>query len=112
MTMESELQSAIRIAVSARGALVRRHNVGAAKDRTGRLIRFGNAGEADLAIIYRGRAIEVEVKRPGGGRQSKAQIAFGKAVERAGGVYIVARSVNAVLEALDRIDAEIDGVAA
>ena len=102
--LEKPIQNEVMIAASARGALVRRLNVGAAHRPNGGFVRFGVTGQADLSLIYRGRAIEVETKRAKGGRQDKAQEDYQAAVERAGGIYILARSVEDVLTVLDRLD--------
>lgn len=98
---ESDILHAIMVALSAvPGCLVRRQNVGLAalKNRAG-YIRFGVAGQADLSVIYRGRAIEIEVKTASGA-QSDLQRDYQRAVERAGGLYVVARSVADAMRAL------------
>lgn len=86
-----------------RDGLWYRRNTGAARDaRTGRLVRFGLPGMADIGGIYRGRAVEIEVKTEKG-KQSQPQRNWQAAVERAGGIYILARSVNDVMDVLERI---------
>lgn len=46
---------------------VLRHNVGAMKLETGRVVRFGEVGKADIEIQLAGdpRSVWIEVKRPG-----------------------------------------------
>lgn len=73
-------------------AVFDRRNVGKARDpRTGRVIRFGMPGQADVWGIIDGLHAEVEMKTDVG-KQSKAQKNWQRAVERSGGIYIVARS--------------------
>jgi hypothetical protein len=94
---EQNVQNAILIALQEAypNGLWCRRNVGAVKTDKG-FVRFGMAGMADISGIVRGEAIELEVKSVTG-RLSEAQINWGKAVERAGGIYIVARSVDEAL---------------
>lgn len=96
---ETELMRACMIAVSAiPGTLVKRQNVGVARTPSG-VIRFGTPGEGDIAVIYRGQAIELEVKTPTG-RQSDQQKRYQAAFERAGGKYFVVRSVDDAINAI------------
>lgn len=66
----------------------------------GGFLRFGLPGQSDIIGIMppNGRFLAVEAKT-GTGRQSKQQRLFQEAVEKRGGLYIVARSVSD----LDRI---------
>jgi hypothetical protein len=57
-----------------------------------RLVRFGVPGQADIFGVLDSRAIFLEAKSAKG-KQSPAQKAFQEAVERAGGLYILARSI-------------------
>lgn len=96
---ETALMREIMVAVSAiPGTLVKRQNVGIAKTPTG-VIRFGTPGEGDIAVVYRGRAIELEVKSATG-KQSEQQKLYQAAYERAGGKYAVVRSVNDAVNAV------------
>jgi len=81
-----------------------RQNTGVAKypDKNGRKRRvsFGVPGQADLSgILPDGVRLEIEVKSPRG-RQTKDQRAWQQMIERFGGVYVLARSVEAVRVAL------------
>jgi hypothetical protein len=83
-----------------------RNNVGAAKGRgkQGReyFVRFGLPGSADLSgLLANGRRLEVEVKRPKGGRHAEEQKSFGAMIERFGGLYVLARSVDDVERAVN-----------
>lgn len=87
-----------------------RANCGTARDTvTGRVVRFGVPGQADLSGIwyapitcrecgcqrYTGVRLEIEVKAALG-RQTPAQKRFQRVIERMGGVYVLARSVGDV----------------
>ncbi len=60
---------------------------------------MGERGVADIIGCHLGRMIAIEVKRPGA-KASSDQLNFLKAVERAGGIGIVADNVDTVIEAL------------
>jgi len=79
-----------------------RNNTGAFRDATGRLVRFGLPGSADITGIMRrgGRRLEIEVKTATG-RQTEQQAAFQNMITLYGGVYILARSVD---EAMDGVE--------
>lgn len=82
-----------------------RANVGAARiggprRAGGRVVRFGLPGQADLTgILPGGVRLEIEVKGPDG-RQTEEQRAFQRMIERFGGVYVLARSVDDVSQAI------------
>jgi hypothetical protein len=98
---ETSIQAAIMIAVQQAypAAVVFRRNVGKARDPSGRVIRFGLPGQADIGAIIDGRPVEIEVKTASG-RQSQEQRNWQAAVERAGGIYILARSPDDALTQL------------
>jgi hypothetical protein len=83
-------------------ALFWRVNVGVAQTPDGRMNRYGLPGQADIAGVIRGRHVEIEVKTHSG-RQSRQQIRWQRAVERAGGTYVLVRSVDEVLAALEAL---------
>ena len=65
-----------------------------------RFIRFGVPGQADLTgILPDGRRLEIEAKSPTG-RQSDDQKNFQRMIEKFDGVYVLARSVDDVWNAL------------
>lgn len=78
-----------------------RANTGAARDRTGRVIRFGVVGQADISGVLapHGRRVEIECKTATG-RQTEQQARFQAMIEQHGGIYILARSVDDVRLAL------------
>jgi hypothetical protein len=65
-------------------------------------VRFGLPGQADLSGIVgpEGWVLEVEVKAPRG-RLSDAQRGWGAMIESLGGIWIVARSAEEAVGALD-----------
>lgn len=83
-------------------ALFWRVNVGIGWSPDGRVTRYGLPGQADIAGVLRGRHVEIEVKTPKG-RQSQQQERWQRAVERAGGTYVLARSVGEALSALESL---------
>jgi hypothetical protein len=63
-------------------------------------VRFGIPGQADLTgLLPGGVRLEVEVKGAAG-RQTEEQRAFQRMIERFGGVYVLARSVDDVWAAI------------
>lgn len=100
---EAEIQRAIMLAFGADPRLrLWRANTGTAKDPiTGRVVRFGTPGQADLSglILPLGRRLEIEVKSATG-KQSEDQISFQRMIESFGGLYVLARSVADVTRAL------------
>jgi hypothetical protein len=71
-----------------------RQNSGALPTATGRIVKFGTPGAADLSgILEDGRRIEIEIKTPSG-RQSEQQKRFQEMIEKFNGIYILARSVE------------------
>jgi len=68
------------------------------RQNTGRRggVQFGYVGSGDITgILPDGRRLEVEVKRPGGGRRP-GQVVFGLRIQENCGVYIRAESVEDV----------------
>lgn len=60
----------------------------------------GLPGQSDIQGCLDGRWIGVEVKSAKG-KQRKSQVTFQRAIEAAGGVYIVARSPEEAIEAIE-----------
>lgn len=79
-----------------------RNNSGALPDETGRMIRFGLPGSADILglLVPSGRFLAIEVKTPIG-KQSDQQKRFQLMVERSGGLYVLARSVDDAVKAVE-----------
>jgi len=106
---EAGIQQDIRLLLgSSPGIRAFRNNVGAYKAPDGRVIRYGLAtGSADLigwqSVVITpemvgqrfARFLSVEVKTPAG-RVSPEQETWRQAVQKAGGIAVVARSVDDV----------------
>jgi len=58
------------------------------------------AGSADISATIRGRSVKIEVKI-GKDRQSDAQKRYQESIERAGGVYMIARDFDSFVEWFD-----------
>lgn len=104
---ESALLSAILLEFGSRpDCRLWRQNTGAARTSTGALVRFGVPGQADISGILApsGRRIEIETKTARG-RQSQAQKKWQAMIEKFGGVYVVARSVEDVRRVLGEVGA-------
>ena len=100
---EAELQAEILLAVGSRpDCRIWRNNTGVGRSLSGdRVIRFGLVGSADLLGILRGgRFLAVEVKTAKG-RQSEAQRNFQSMIESMGGIYVLARDVQTVVDVID-----------
>lgn len=99
---ETELLRSILVALCQRyprGLFVRR-NVGLGVTATKQVVRFGLPGMADLEGCVDGRHVEVEVKTAKG-RQTEPQRRWQAAVERAGGVYVIARSPEHAIASIE-----------
>lgn len=111
---ESKLLKEVQIFASSLGARMLRNNCGQLQDREGRWVRYGvaNPGGSDLVgwtpcvvtANMLGHTIAVftaiEVKTPTG-RPSKEQLAFLEAVRSAGGIAVLARSIDDVQEGVN-----------
>ena len=64
-------------------------------------------GMADIAVIYKGLSVWLEVKRPKG-KQTQAQFEFQHAVERAGGFYFIVKSVEDALKAINEVKKQLN----
>ena len=88
---ETDLMRTIHDTLVRVGVTMWRNNVGIATWQSGGKTRYGlGVGSADLIGCYRGRFVAVEVKSPSG-RQSPEQACWQRAVEAAGGLYVLAR---------------------
>jgi hypothetical protein len=57
----------------------------------------GTVGSADISATIRGRSVKIEVKI-GKDRQSEAQKRYQENIERAGGIYIIAKDFDTFVE--------------
>ena len=60
-------------------------------------------GAPDRIIFFKGKTICCEIKKPSG-VQSEYQKQFQVDVERSGGIYIIAKSLDDVISALSRVE--------
>lgn len=94
---EAAVAAAIDRLLKQRGAyVINLHNSG-----------HGRNGVADRVAVYRGRALVIEIKQPGG-RADKAQRYELAKARLAGAVAIVADRAETVALALDAIDQKLD----
>lgn len=103
---EREIQLAILRQFGTRPDLrLWRANTGVA--RIGRrVVRFGVPGQADITgILPGGRRLEIEIKSSTG-RQTADQVNFQRMIERFGGLYILARSIEDVQKAIAANDGQ------
>lgn len=99
-TRESALVRAVLDYLTLRGVCHWRNNSGALKVGN-RLVRFGTPGSADiLAVLAGGRLLAIECKRRGQSLR-QAQRAWLAAVEQAGGIACVARSLDDVMAVVE-----------
>ena len=97
---EKSIQNAILRTFGTRPDMrIWRMNTGAA--RYGQTtVHFGVPGQADLSgILPGGIRLEIEVKS-GSWKQSDDQLAYQQMIQRFGGVYVLARSVDDVWRAI------------
>src|ERR1019366_1115246 len=73
-----------------------RNNSGAFKRDDGHFYRFGATGSPDIVCVIKGQYVGVEVKAPNG-KQCEHQKAFQDELERTEGQYILAYSLEDVL---------------
>lgn len=102
-TEHQQLVNDILVALSARGVLCWPIQTGKAISPTGRVVAYGNKGHGDIGGVIGpvGKALSIEVKT-GKAREQENQRLFGAAFERAGGVRIVARSVDDAINAIEQ----------
>jgi hypothetical protein len=101
---EAQIQYQIRLALGQRDdVMLIRINVGKFRPLHGpqdRVIISAPPGTPDLLGVWSGKALAIEVK-DAKGKQRTEQVAFQRAWEARGGVYILARSVDDVLSRID-----------
>lgn len=73
----------------------KQNNTGVYKHSTGRYIPSGKKGLPDIVAVVGGKFVGIECKRKGG-VQTESQKLFQTQLERAGGLYILARSIEDV----------------
>ncbi len=104
---ESQIQKQILDYLKLKKYFMHRQNTGASvipyTDKYGRekkrFVRYGTPGQPDIVGCINGRYVGIEVKAHGK-YQSPEQKAFQASLQEAGGLYILARSVDDVMEGL------------
>ena len=99
---EHDTQNAIIQLIKARGGLAIRINSGSIA-KGARVIKGAAKGTSDIIACFRGKFIAVEVKC-GRNKPSDEQIDFGRVVNRAGGIFLVAYDIDTVIKELDMIE--------
>lgn len=98
--LETPIMREILIAVSRLPeGMFWRANVGVAITFGGRVVRFNVKGMPDIMGAYRSRPVGIETKTSSG-RLNTYQINFRDAFTNAGGIYILARSLDDALSGL------------
>lgn len=91
---EMEIMAASLLALGAlHGIFMYRVNGVAARTPTGRMVRSAPNGHPDCVVVVTGKIVYLEFKSADG-EQLPDQVTFQAAVEAAGGVYVLARSVR------------------
>ena len=107
---ERDIQSAIIELIHLRGGVVTRINSGSAifRDSSGRtnVIRGAEKGTSDIIALYCGKYLAIEVKS-GKNKPTPEQLEFGRRVRDAGGLFLVAYDVDAVISLLEQVDMEL-----
>jgi hypothetical protein len=96
---ESDIQRTILDWLAARKIFHYRQNSGAVQTEN-RFFRFGAVGAPDIVAVIGGRYVGIEVKAARG-IQSSAQREFEGRLRMAGGVYVIARSLEDAVASLD-----------
>jgi hypothetical protein len=99
---ERDIQRQILYHLRLRRIFCFRFNTGAFSSAYGgkaRFVRFGLPGGPDIFALKEGHLYAIEVKGPRG-MQSRQQVVFQHEFEKAGGVYLVARSLEDVTKVL------------
>jgi hypothetical protein len=96
---ESDIQRQILDYLTLKRIFHYRNNSGAFKDKAGHFYRFGALGSPDIICIIAGQYVGIEVKALRG-RQSEHQMEFQRKLEDAGGRYVLAYSLDDVINVI------------
>jgi hypothetical protein len=96
---EAPIQRAILDYLTLKRIFHYRNNSGGFKDSNNHFYRFGALGSLDFVCVVDGQFIGIEVKAPKG-KQSEHQKDFQTRLEAAGGPYLLARSLDDVMNYL------------
>jgi hypothetical protein len=96
---EKATQKAILDYLSYKHVFHYRNNTGSFQTPEGGFYRFGMLGSPDIVCVVKGRYIAIEVKDIKGVLNDN-QKTFKELLEKAGGLYVVARSLDDVISIL------------
>ena len=99
---EATILDAIVRWLKANGAIALRVNSGYLRDAQGHVFNGAPAGTSDIVCCWRGRFVAIEVKA-GNNQPTEKQKAFLNKVIAAGGIALVANSLELVKVALDKV---------
>lgn len=105
---EHDLQTKIIKLIRERGGVATRVNSGSIVfKRSGytNVLKLADKGTSDIIACYQGRYLAIEVKFDDG-KPSEEQIEFGKTVNKAGGIFLLAYNLEDVDGELDILDRE------
>ena len=94
---EKETQAAVIEYLTYKGIFHYRNNSGAFKTESGGFYRMGMAGAPDIICVVEGVYVGLEIKDVKG-KLNENQILFKERLEKAGGIYLVIRSIDEVIE--------------
>lgn len=97
---EQDIQRGILDALAWRGVYALRINSGAIRTERGGMVRGAPAGTPDVLCIVGGRAVFLEVKRPGN-KPTALQLEMHARLRAAGATVVVVTSVDEALEAVN-----------
>ncbi len=99
---ENTIQKQILEAFKKLGIFCWRNNTGMVKTRHGSFVHYGKVGSGDIIGLVgpAGKFLSVEVKAPKG-IASPEQIEFRETIRNAGGIAIVAESLNSAITQLE-----------
>jgi hypothetical protein len=103
---EKSTQAAILEWLGYRRIFHYRNNSGGFRDANKHFYRFGALGSPDIVCVIGGIYVGIEVKDLKG-RQNPNQVEFQSQLEKAGGIYVVARSIEDVEAALSPLVAGV-----
>jgi len=92
---EKEIQHAVFQYLRAKNIFCWRNNTGVVKTDHG-MYSYGSVGSPDIFCVVKGQLVGIEVKSSTG-RQSMLQVRWQEELEKAGGIYLLARSVDDVI---------------
>jgi len=95
---ESEVQRAILDYLKIKRVFYYRQNTGGIVAESGHFVRYGTPGSPDIICVIKGQYVGIEVKAPKG-KQNPNQIQFQQDLERAGGRYVLAYSLDDIIKA-------------